>query len=98
MDTKVLVSHLENLGFKLNKMKSCFVPIQEIIYLGLYRRSASGQFTAVYPFFRREKGPTQTIFTSSETDGLSCLKYSTGTVGTERVSVLNGGAGLSTLR
>jgi len=44
---------LRELRFQNNKMKSCLVPIKEIIYLGLYRRSASGQFTTVYPFFRR---------------------------------------------
>ncbi|KAI2664938.1 Retrovirus-related Pol polyprotein from transposon 17.6 [Labeo rohita] len=33
-DTKMLVSHLESLGFKLNKTKSCLVPTQEIVYIG----------------------------------------------------------------
>ncbi len=33
--TNLLVSHLKGLGFKINETKSCLVPTQEIIYLGL---------------------------------------------------------------
>ncbi|KAI2661669.1 enzymatic polyprotein [Labeo rohita] len=43
-DTKMLVSHLESLGFKINKTKSCLVPTQEIVYLGL--RLKSDQYQA----------------------------------------------------
>ncbi|KAL1268394.1 hypothetical protein QQF64_033757 [Cirrhinus molitorella] len=32
---EMLVSHLKGLGFKINETKSCLVPRQEIIYLGL---------------------------------------------------------------
>ncbi|KAL0151550.1 hypothetical protein M9458_053132 [Cirrhinus mrigala] len=43
-DTKMLVSHLERLGFKINETKSCLVPTQEIVYLGL--RLNSDQYQA----------------------------------------------------
>nr|XP_055040043.1 uncharacterized protein LOC129427314 [Misgurnus anguillicaudatus] len=39
-DTEKLVSHLVNLGFNINEAKSCLVPTQEIIYLGLRLNSA----------------------------------------------------------
>ncbi|RXN34297.1 CUB and sushi domain-containing 3-like protein [Labeo rohita] len=40
----MLVSHLESLGFKINETKSCLVPTQEIVYLGL--RLNSDQYQA----------------------------------------------------
>ncbi|XP_050958769.1 LOW QUALITY PROTEIN: uncharacterized protein LOC127160164 [Labeo rohita] len=43
-DTKSLVSHLVSLGFKINETKSCLVPTQEIVYLGL--RLNSDQYQA----------------------------------------------------
>ncbi|XP_073677299.1 uncharacterized protein [Garra rufa] len=43
-DTKMLVSHLTILGFKINETKSCLMPTQEIVYLGL--RLNSDQYQA----------------------------------------------------
>ncbi len=34
-DTYTLETHLERLGFKINQIKSCLTPVQEIVYLGL---------------------------------------------------------------
>lgn len=38
-DTHTLVTHLERLGFKINQTKSCLIPSQEIVYLGLRMNS-----------------------------------------------------------
>ncbi len=104
-DTKTLVSHLQNLGFKINEMKSCLVPTPEIIYLGLRLNSVLYQAFlseerirsirgCLFPFSEREESPIQTMFTPAGTDGFNCLGYSCGTAANEGVSALGCGAAL----
>lgn len=96
LDTKVLISDLESKGFKVNETKSCLVPTQEIIYLGLKLNSVLYEMLlseerirsicAVSRFFGKA------ALTSNWADGLDSFGHSTGTVSNESVSALDSGA------